>query len=71
MKIYGIIYLIINKVNNKCYVGQTTNEKGFNGRYNRDGVGIEKVYNTKVYSLLCEISSIFSKIQLSFEHLTL
>ena len=45
MKIYGIIYLIINKVNNKCYVGQTTNEKGFNGRYNRGGVGIEKVYN--------------------------
>lgn len=43
--IYGIIYLIRNKVNNKYYVGQTTNKEGFNGRYHHDGVGIERVYN--------------------------
>lgn len=33
MEKYGIIYIIRNKVNNKIYVGQTTNKKGFKGRY--------------------------------------
>lgn len=42
--IYGIIYIIRNKVNNKLYVGQTSNEKGFNGRYNYSGKGIERVF---------------------------
>ena len=28
-EIYGYIYLIRNKINNKKYIGQTTNEKGF------------------------------------------
>lgn len=32
LKIYGQIYLIRNKINNKCYIGQTTNE--FKIRYN-------------------------------------
>lgn len=44
LEIYGIIYLIKNKVNGKCYVGQTQKEKGFNGRYKPSGEGIEKVY---------------------------
>lgn len=45
MKHYGIIYKILNKINNKIYIGQTTRAKGFNGRYYGKGVGIERVYN--------------------------
>ena len=33
MKVYGIIYLIRNKVNGKCYIGQTIGKGGFGGRY--------------------------------------
>lgn len=51
MKIYGIIYKIKNKVNNKHYIGQTTKEKGFDGRYCFKGKGIERVYN---YHLNCK-----------------
>lgn len=50
MKKYGIIYLIINKINNKIYIGQTTNKRGFDGRYNRSGVPIEKVYKIHLYN---------------------
>lgn len=32
-KMYGVIYKIQNNINNKVYIGQTTNDKGFNGRY--------------------------------------
>ena len=49
-EVYGIIYVIRNKVNNKLYIGQTTNKKGFNGRYHFKGQGIEKVYNFNKYS---------------------
>jgi hypothetical protein len=42
---YGIIYLINNKINDKKYIGLTTNKKGFNGRYNASGVGVERVLN--------------------------
>ena len=42
MRIYGVIYLIRNNVNNKVYIGQTIN--GFNGRYSHNGNGIERVY---------------------------
>ena len=45
LEVYGIIYLIRNKINGKCYVGQTQEEKGFDGRYNCLGEEIEKVYN--------------------------
>ena len=45
LEIYGIIYLIRNKVNGKCYVGQTQKEKGFDYRYYYSGEGIERVYN--------------------------
>ena len=47
---YGIIYKIENTVNGKCYIGQTTNKKGFNGRYGFKGDGIEKVYNQHKHS---------------------
>lgn len=40
--IYGIIYIIKNKVNKKVYVGQTT--RSFNKRYCCSGLGIERVY---------------------------
>ena len=43
-EIYGIIYVIRNKVNNKLYIGQTTEKRGFNGRYHFKGSSIEKVY---------------------------
>lgn len=42
---YGIIYKIENIVNHKVYIGQTTNPRGFNGRYYYKGVGAERVYN--------------------------
>lgn len=45
LEIYGIIYLIRNKVNRKYYVGQTQREKGFDDRYKHSGEGIERVYN--------------------------
>lgn len=42
---YGIIYKIENVINHKVYIGQTSNSKGFNGRYLYEGKGIERVYN--------------------------
>ena len=45
MSKYGIIYKIINKINGKVYIGQTTKERGFKGRYECSGEGIERVYN--------------------------
>lgn len=44
-EVYGVIYKIRNKVNNKIYIGQTTRKNGFKGRYCCKGVGIERVYN--------------------------
>lgn len=46
---YGIIYIIKNKINNKLYIGQTTNKKGFKGRYHKKGEGIERVYESHLY----------------------
>ena len=43
-EVYGIIYIIKNKVNNKIYVGQTSSKKGFKGRYPCGGEGIERVF---------------------------
>ena len=38
-EIYGIIYLIRNKINNKVYIGQTTQDGGFDRRYHtKDGI---------------------------------
>lgn len=48
---YGIIYKIKNKINGKIYIGQTIQEKGFNGRYNANGQGIERVYNYHMKNL--------------------
>lgn len=42
---YGIIYKIKNRVNNKVYIGQTTNPRGFKGRYRFKGNGVERVYS--------------------------
>ncbi|WP_349400393.1 NUMOD3 domain-containing DNA-binding protein [Clostridium perfringens] len=47
MKRYGVIYKIINKINGKVYIGQTT--KSFNERYPMSGVGIERVYKYHDY----------------------
>ena len=43
IEVYGIIYKITNKINGKCYIGQTI--VGFNKRYNYHGKGIERIYN--------------------------
>ena len=48
LDVYGIIYLVKNKVNGKCYIGQTVKKNGFRDRY---GVGngrtmIESFYKT-------------------------
>lgn len=42
---YGIIYKIENTINGKVYIGQTIHKRGFNGRYECKGEGIERVYN--------------------------
>ena len=36
LDVYGVIYLVKNKVNGKCYIGQTVKKNGFRDRY---GVG--------------------------------
>lgn len=41
---YGIIYKIQNTKTNEIYIGQTTHPRGFNGRYDFKGIGIERVY---------------------------
>ena len=46
---YGIIYKIENIVNHKVYIGQTSQERGFQDRYCRKGQGIERVYNSYLY----------------------
>ena len=33
LEVYGIIYLVKNKVNGKCYIGQTYKKNGFKDRY--------------------------------------
>lgn len=42
---YGIIYKIENIITHDVYIGQTTSSRGFNGRYDYKGTGIERVYN--------------------------
>ena len=49
---YGIIYIIKNKINNKLYIGQTIEKRGFKGRYKFKGEGIERVYNEYQYCKL-------------------
>lgn len=41
---YGIIYKIENMITHEIYIGQTTHPRGFNGRYDFKGDGIERVY---------------------------
>ncbi|MED1863250.1 hypothetical protein P4V41_07260 [Fictibacillus nanhaiensis] len=43
---YGIIYKIHNIKNNKVYIGQTTRKTGFKGRYEAQGEGIERLFNS-------------------------
>lgn len=50
LEVYGVIYKIENKLNGKVYIGQTTNKRGFKGRYNFGGVGIERVYKHHFYN---------------------
>ena len=45
MVAYGIIYKITNNINGKVYIGQTTQSRGFKGRYDCKGEGIERVFN--------------------------
>lgn len=50
LEVYGIIYKITNKVNNKCYIGQTTSKYGFRGRYRQSGdSSIERVYKYHIH----------------------
>lgn len=51
LEVYGVIYKITNTITGQVYIGQTTKEKGFNGRYCFKGNGIERVYN---YHLNCK-----------------
>lgn len=45
LEVFGIIYKIRNKINNKLYIGQTCQKRGFKDRYCAKGTGIERVYN--------------------------
>ena len=47
---YGIIYKIENIINNKVYIGQTTQKRGFKDRYCREGQGVERVYKSYLYN---------------------
>lgn len=49
MKKYGIIYLVINIVNKKVYIGQTTAKEGFRGRYPYAGSGITRIHKSYEY----------------------
>ena len=42
-QVYGIVYLIINKVNGKMYVGQTTQK--LNNRWGRHKIDAKKNIN--------------------------
>ena len=46
---YGIVYKIKNKINNKVYIGITSQKNGFIDRYNYKGKGIERVYKYHLY----------------------
>lgn len=46
LEVYGIIYKIRNRVNNKHYIGQTI--QGFERRYCYEGHGIERVYKSNL-----------------------
>lgn len=52
IEVYGIIYKITNKINGKCYIGQTT--KGFDKRYVYQGEDIEKVYKYHLTMKKCD-----------------
>ena len=54
IEVYGIIYVIKNKINNKAYVGQTVHT--FNERYCFKGMGVERVYNYHKYHFEKEIN---------------
>lgn len=41
---YGVIYKIENNITHEVYIGQTINPRGFKGRYQFKGDGIERVY---------------------------
>lgn len=41
---FGIIYKIENIITHEVYIGQTSNSKGFDGRYSFSGKDIERVY---------------------------
>lgn len=41
---YGIIYKIENRITHEIYIGQTSNPRGFDGRYSFSGKDIERVY---------------------------
>ena len=42
LEVYGVIYKVTNKVNNKVYIGQTVHS--FNDRYPMKGTGAERIY---------------------------
>lgn len=53
LEVYGIIYKITNKINNKVYIGQTIQKGGFKERYSRGGETlIEKCYKYHLYNKL-------------------
>ena len=54
LEVYGVIYKITNKVNNKVYIGQTKQKRGFKGRYGAKGEGIERIYNYYKTNMKCK-----------------
>lgn len=61
MQKYGVIYKITNKINGKCYIGQTKNS--FKERYGCIGEGIERV--KRYHTLLKEKNKIYNQHLLS------
>lgn len=48
----GYIYKIENELNNKCYIGQTKNQKGYIERWKQHIKSSEKMINNKLYNAI-------------------
>ena len=72
-KVYGIIYMIKNKINNKIYFGQTSQARGFQDRYGHGDINHThnkhlqediKKYGTENFEIIEQFDIAYSKQEL-------